>query len=114
MKANQTSLVNTNVFLIVLEGQGDIDVGLVNQETWDWIHSGYNSNNHAYEEHVPQTILDAYEEKYGKKITISIGSYDNDRAIQSPKISFSSIEEAMSHIEKNNCTLVDEFFGCIY
>lgn len=47
MTINQKSLENTDVFLIVLEGQGDVDVGLVNQETWSWIHSGYNSENNS-------------------------------------------------------------------
>ena len=114
MTTNQKSLSNTDVFLIVLEGQGDVDVGLVNQETWNWIHSDYKSEDNSYKEDIPQSILDTYDDNYGTKINVSIGSFDNDRALQSPKISFSSIKDAMSYIQENNCKLVDEFFGCIY
>ena len=104
---------NCDVYLIVCQGQGDIDVGLVNEETWNWILSDYNSNSGSYSEIVPQTIVDTYP-KGQTKVTITRGSYENDRALQCPKLGFDSVKSAMNYVKQNNCNLVDEFHGYIY
>ena len=111
-----TTLKNCDVYLIVCQGQGNIDVGLVNKETWDWINSDYVSDESAYEETIAPSIMKAYPDcQYVEEtIFITSGSYDNDRALSSPKERFDSITDAMKFIKKNKCNLVDEFHGCIY
>lgn len=110
------NLKNKNVYLLLCEGQGDIDVGIVNEETWNWIFSPYASSKNSYKENIPTSICEAYPQTtYSvNNVNLSIGSYENDRVLQGPKFSFNSVKEAMSFIKKNNCNLVDEFHGDIY
>lgn len=110
-----SNFANQDVYLLILIGQGDKDIGLVNEETWNWIFSDFDSGESGYHEDVPESILKAYPNtKSAKKIYVTSGTYDNDRALQGPKLTFSSVKEAMAFIKKNNCNLVEEFEGCIY
>lgn len=117
MKGNK--MKNCNVYLVVLEGGGDEWVGLVNEETWNWIMQGFDSaktEGYSYNEDVPQELIDAYPKREYQATTVLVttGSYDNDRALAAPKIDFTSIKKAEQYIKKNNCHLVDEYYGCIY
>jgi hypothetical protein len=54
-------------------------------------------------------------------VYITIGSYNNDRALRSPVIEmnnkkalFWSVKEAFDFINKNNLNLIDSFEGYIY
>jgi len=86
-------------YLIFLQGQGDTQVKVVDQETWDWIFSGYNPpdphpGKNSYEDKTcPPAILERYKKANGEDAEepfpcVSVGSTDNDRALYAPGIYF--------------------------
>lgn len=101
---------NHNVYLVSLTGHGDVEVGLVDKILFDWIDSDYGGESTSYMEDVPKNSISSEP----MKITVTIGSYDNDRAIMCPKITFSSMKEVLAYCKQNNCTIVDEYHGAIY
>lgn len=102
------------MLLIVLTGQGDIDIKLVPYAALQWIESPTPSSGAKYET-IPVEVMAGYEHKYhNKKAYVSAGSGDNDRAIHVQGEDFTSIREATKYAKKNGIEVVDEWHGCIY
>ena len=89
------------VYLVVLEGGGDLYVKVVDEETFDWICSGKGWCREKFE---------------GPGVTS--GSLDNDRAIHAIPAdgydTYYTIKEAMQAIKKHGDELEDEYQGCMY
>jgi hypothetical protein len=108
------------LYLVVLEGGGDIQVTLVNKAVWDWIDLPFDSLESGYYEAVPQAVLDEARrhdsESYFKDGTmrVTVGSYDNDRALFAPGRRFDEVDEAHEYAKANNVDIVDTYEGCIY
>ncbi|KVP39700.1 hypothetical protein [Burkholderia ubonensis] len=108
------------LYLVVLEGGGDINVALVAECVWQWIDLPFESQESGYYEDVPEAVL-AEAEKHGRrdwfrdgKLRISIGSYDNDRAISAPGLQFEDVESAQAYAAANNIQIDGTYEGCIY
>lgn len=117
------------MYLIILTGQGDTEIKIVDQETWDWITSADNGRNPNLPENtlswddllVPQSqlkkILDNSE---GYHPHLTKGSWENDRAMWACNADgysegyYDSVKDAMKAIKKNGHKFEDEYYGCIY
>jgi len=115
--------MSEKLYLIVLSGQGDTDVKLVNEDVWNWIFSQYTSDC----EKVPESVLleaekheccsfdaeemDMEEDGY---YYVSTGSTDNDRAMGAPGPSFWSMKDAFDYIKENDIEIIAEWSGYIY
>lgn len=106
----------TKMFLISLSGQGDVDLKLVTKEVWDWILTPFNGKSSGYSEVVPKEVQDEMIKHNGSvdEVFVSIGSYENDRALQAPGISFWGHKELIEYVKNNNIEIVEEFEGYIY
>lgn len=110
------------VYLIILTGQGDTEIKVVDQETWDWIKSSNpgkpknTKKNSWFDQLVPKSQLD----KIGEVPYITIGSFENDRALWSRNADgyqeyyYDTVIEAMKDIKKNGHEFEDEYSGEIY
>lgn len=101
-------------YLILLESGGDIDIKLVNKETWDYIHSSRPDfgNESCIDEQLPEGV-ESYEED-PKIINVTCGSWENDRAIYVKGQEFGSLKDYTKYIQNNNIEIIDEYIGCIY
>lgn len=108
-----------NVYLIALEGQGDEHATVVDQVTWDWIHSDYQESESNTETPPAGVKFLPFDEDEGT-VMVTPGSWDNDRAIavlsniSGYKEGYFDISEAREAITENGDTLVDEYQGYIY
>lgn len=93
--------MNTKRYLVILQGQGDTDIKLVTQETWDWIDSPYTGKAEV----IPETKT---------KMTPTSGSYDNDRALRASGVPFERTRDAYKWALENSVEIVDEYIGYIY
>lgn len=109
-------LNNQNVYLVICEGQGDTEIKLINEEAWNWMLSPFDDakGEYSYNEDVPESILKTFNCSEPKSISVSCRSYENDRALQMPGMSFSSVADVHKYLNSNNCEIVDEYYGCIY
>ena len=129
------------VYMLVLTGQGDTDVKLVNKETWDWVMNadlGQSPDDRGESEwndisvpaNVKKAIWDGLSNSekawYGHnldnfEVNVTAGSYNNDRALLAPPLKidgvsgrFSSLTEAFNWVKKHDLNIVGECHGCIY
>ncbi len=108
--------------LVTLSGGGDTYHKLVGPKTFDWFFTEYDSTASSYNEKIPGDVaeefsaFDANWKQYNKNATIhvSVGSSDNDRAIQSVGKDFNSASEACKWAIKNGIELGEEYDGCSY
>lgn len=114
-------------YLIILTGQGDTDIRLANAEAKEWIESAPPAGHDgAWEEEIPAAVCEGQEidspdtDGEGnvtydpRKPQITIGSYDNDRALACPGIPFDSVRAAMRYATEHDIEIVGEYHGCIY
>ena len=106
----------TKMFLISLSGQGDTDLKLVTQEVWDWVLTPFNGKGSGYTETVPKAVQEEMMKHNGEvyEVNVTIGSYENDRALQAPGVSFRTHKELIEYVKKNSVEIVEEFDGYIY
>jgi hypothetical protein len=101
-----TETIIRRVYVVHLQGQGDVDVRVVDQETWDWINGPVPSGaQRTWHEPIPGKTNLAY---------CSASSFQNDRAIQCKGRSFDSLRKALAFIERLELSLGDTFEGYIY
>jgi hypothetical protein len=117
-----------NVYLIVVKGQGDEAAAVVDQETWDWIHSDPPKDLGVIWDELPTMparVRDAIvKEGDPEGGVVTIGSHVNDRALVVIHIegaalyaSYGDSDEeiwAKKWIRENEHTLVDRYDGMIY
>lgn len=104
-----------NLYMLVTAGQGDIDIKLVDKETWDWVMKPDNTK-------IPSNVLAAYRERAEEgPEAFPSGQGTNDAALQvaSAKVGhiraeFSQIKTAAAFIRKHDITIVNEWHGYIY
>jgi len=121
-------------YLLILLGGGDVIVSCVDKETWDWIHSDPcrpSDNPVIWEDpNVPDTLQTRIlkeqneglpESSHESGISISSGSWQNDRAIMAPPIvlngetlQFGSVSEAFLKVKKLKINLLNSYEGYIY
>lgn len=98
-------------YLLVLSGQGDTSITVVDQEGWDYLKL-------PEPEWKGETSVDEKCPGVDEPVQVTIGSWDNDRAIHlwaSDRYpTFDTLKQAMKNIKANNAELADEYHGCIY
>lgn len=105
-----------NIYLVSLEGGGDTQYTLVTQSVFKWIMSPYELKENGGYESLPLEVQNEMK-KNGQnetKIYISISSFENDRALQAPGMTFNTLKEVFAYLKKNNLELADEYSGYIY
>ena len=126
------------MYLVILEGGGDIYIKVVDQETFDWICSDdmgqpadYDDDTSWVDQIVPASQLSKMKADWDKDVDkpwrikgaefefrISRGSWDNDRAIAAfPADSYDTydtVRDATRAIQKHGDVFEDEYQGCMY
>lgn len=115
--------------MIILTGQGDTDVMLVNDEIFDWVQSDYPlEEGHGHDPNVPKAVFESMVEaekgwrpegQADPNPTVSIGlrSFVNDRALHigdAAEAQFFDMTEAMRYIRENDIEIVRDWEGYIY
>ena len=124
-----------NVYLVLLEGGGDLEAKIVDEETFAWITSptmpeGLNRSSSIEDPEVPPSqinkrvahdALDADDASWGIKtepVRLTRGSWDNDRALQAFSADgyevYLEARDAFAAVKSKGDEIVDEYHGCIY
>lgn len=107
-------------YIVCLEGQGDMEIMLVEDEHWNWLHSKEKSP--------PNQLIEDYITNYGseyeaqddiiKHIQGGEGCWTNDRALALTADrnvrTFTSIIDYTKFVVDNNIKIKDEYRGYIY
>lgn len=103
------------LYLLVMSGQGDTYVKLVDKETWEWIGDPFKP--------CPDAVLKGYQERNetDDKPNITTGSAVNDAALQvapamvdGEETMFYGVKECMDFCKEHDIDIVDEWEGYIY
>ncbi len=111
--------MSKGLYLIHLSGGRDSSLSLVTEDVWNWIHSGYDSEKSSYYEELSEAVKEQMRlhNKYEpdcSSVMVTIGTYDNDRAINAPGIEFGSMKELFKYVKENDIEIIDEYEGGIY
>ncbi len=117
-----------NAYLVIMQGQGDTEVKLVDKEIWDWFHSPRPPfADDAYFDELPiaprrvrEAILKLNPDE--QELGVTSGSWENDRMLRCPDEAClyheygdtSSIRAAERWAKKNNYRIVEREEGSIY
>lgn len=120
--SNWPSERSNSMYMLLLTGQGDTNVSIVDQQVWDWV-------NDPWGKEVPDVVVDGAmkpefnttgqsreETAAGLKGSITVGSPENDAALSAMCYLdyYWSLKEALDHIKANNIDIEDTFEGYIY
>lgn len=123
------------VYLIRLQGGGDVDEKFVDEEAWNWIVSrdmGQRAEDVGKgsweDQNVPDSVMEALRKEYsnyglhpgGATVALTIGSWENDRALIGP--SNVSLDKSKLDWGDLRASLAEQGFeytgevyeGCIY
>ena len=107
--------------MLVLTGQGDTYIKIVNKKTWDWIFSPppVMKKHIGIDTGIPQNQIEARKkDKLSEVFTVTSGSYENDRAMGAYSDdgfdTYYKIKDALKALEKKNIKIKDEWHGHIY
>ncbi len=106
--------------LVTLSGGGDVYHKLVGPKTFEFISSEWSSpdGSNSYDEIIPEEVKEEIQclsgETSDDSIHITIGSFDNDRAIQLDGKDFDSATQAVKWAVKSGVELGEEYDGCVY
>lgn len=110
--------MNKKIYLLFLAGINEMQITIIDKETWDWIFSPFPGDGKDPNIPASQIALCKKEDKEWDGISLTSGSYDNDRALgcQSvpPYKTYFSLKDAFEALKKNNDKIVDEWHFCIY
>lgn len=114
----------TDVYLIHLSGQGDVDIALVDKVTFEWVTSrdkGQRPEDVGKSGWIDQSVPESVRERLPKgerEVHLSSGSFENDRALVATTLrgvkTFTSVRGAMAYVRHENLNIVDEYEGYIY
>lgn len=103
-------------YSVMLEGQGDVTIALVNKGTWDWITKGGKVPQNQIDRATKAAQKDGMEsQSYIDDMTSADG--DNDRALSlCPDYGelFTDLKEYTKFAIANNVEVLDEYEGYIY
>ena len=103
----------TPAYIIDLKGHSeDRDIRVVSEATWKWIHTSAKPGESSWREKIP----DGPNENGDKTANLTIGSYENDRALQCAALAswFESTREARKWAKDNGYEIEDHYSGFIY
>ena len=115
-------------YLIILSGQGDTIIKVVNQETWEYIFSpAPKFVLYGAKETLPAGVAadDDFDDDDDDEptptpnpnptISVTSGSYENDRALLvKGEQSFYSLSDYTKWVKKSKAKIADEYHGLIY
>jgi hypothetical protein len=112
------------VYLIVLQGQGDTDVRVVDKETFDWVTStnpgmlAEAKGNAWIDSRVPEYQQKKREEDGLGSLELTTGSWWNDRMLAAYSIhgykEYSSLRDALKAVKAKGDEIEDTTEGMIY
>lgn len=117
-----------NVYIVYLSGNGDVDIKVVDKETYDWINNnekglppGKKNPSGWKDSLVPQSQLVLMKEQDGNDFEhpiVTSGSYQNDRALYAVSTrgytTYSNLKKAMDGITEKGDVLIETYSGLIY
>ncbi len=116
-KLNSKTSKPIKAYSVMLSGQGDTFIYLVDEEVWDWILDPLNKK-------VPQSVIDYQIEESGDPNwtpNITAGTTDNDAALQCAPIKingedafFFGLKEFNKFVRENKIDIIEEYEGYIY
>lgn len=107
-------------YLIILSGQGDTIINVVNEETWNYVGSPQPKFVDGYAtETLPKGVkaIPGDDTTSGPTDTINVtsGSYINDRALLvKGERTFYTMTEYTTWVKKSKVKIADEYHGLIY
>lgn len=118
------------MYMIILQGQGDTNVAIVDQQAWDWINNPHNNpvpdilikevikkpNDYGLEDIDEKTPREEIESAI-RENQITRGSPNNDAALNMMFCAdpvFYRMKEALDYVKKNDIEIIDTFEGYIY
>lgn len=112
-----------DVYMIHLTGQGDVDIALVDRETFEWVTSKQqgrpagDTSSGWIDQSVPASVK-ARLPRDAQRVQLTIGSWENDRALTATLLRgvkrFTEMREALAHIREHKLKVVDTYEGYIY
>ena len=130
--------MKNKMYIVLLEGGGDIYIKVVDKETFDWICSDdpgqpadYDDDTSWVDQLVPASQFAKMKAEWDRdadkpwrtpgaefELRLSRGSWDNDRAIWAKPADgyseYDTIKEAVKAIANNGDVFEDEYQGCYY
>jgi|HubBroStandDraft_3_1064219.scaffolds.fasta_scaffold192108_2 hypothetical protein len=113
-----------NVYIVSLDGGGDLFVKIVNGETYNWITSDdpgrpAECGDTSWEDQlVPRSQIEKLKQGNNYPLYITSGSWENDRAIHARSADgygdYDTIRDALRAINNKGDELIDEYHGCFY
>lgn len=121
-----------HAYMVILIGQGDTHVKVVDKEIWDWFHSprpAFKPGEYCFDELqiAPEKVRAAVIKEAGDapdeaEIGVTSGSWENDRMVICPSDAClfeeygdtSSIQTAIKWAKTNGYKIVEREEGCIY
>lgn len=120
-----------DAYLIVLGGDGDVELALVTKEVWDWIMSRkltkedqqeLDEESSTYDSLTPESLQAALKRRsHGEEelAHVTAGSFQNDKAIYARAADLAvgvrdSIVAYTQWAAKNGYEIKDEYHGVIY
>lgn len=130
MKYNEDYILGgdtMDAYLIILSGQGDTSIKIIDEEIWTWLMSDREVDDHGHDINVPQAVIDRmWEEDQGPyggefdskddvKIYLSKNSHINDRALAIAGIYGSyNPKKAINWCVDNKVKIKNYYEGYIY
>jgi hypothetical protein len=110
------SNAKTPCYMLVLNGDNDHSIKIVDKETWDWIMNPHTQCPPAVLERIR---VENFDEELKVEDCISEYTAVNDAALLAPVIPiqegyFDRMKDALDFIKKNNIEIEDTFEGHIY
>ena len=102
------------MYLLVLVGQSDTIVKLVDQETWDWIHvdpgftDGVTYETLDVTPEMEKRILAYFKVDTLEDFSVTIGSWENDKALFAPPVIIDDVEMEFGNMAAAFNTLKDK------
>lgn len=115
-----------DVYFIITEGQGDFYLNVVDKECFDWVNSNWpfdDNRSSGVDPNTPKWLIDKrdteFEDEHDADVVITIGSYDNDRALACMSIgtydqTYFKVKDALDAVKERGDELKDEYHGLIY
>ncbi|MBK9497458.1 MAG: hypothetical protein IPO08_23630 [Xanthomonadales bacterium] len=108
------------VYLIVLTGQGDTYIKVVERSVFQWLHKiPKNKTDSSWlDEDVPERIQDTLAVTGRTGIRLTSGSWENDRALHAisvpPYTTYYTLLSAYKAIDRHRGRIVREYHGQVY
>ena len=106
--------------IVLTDGDGSATYKVVEPEVFTWLTARPNFTHcTGYEEVLPDDVIREIETHtpnilIPKSVYITIGSYENDRALAAPGTTFTRVMDLMVYLNRVGLTIGREYVGTVY